>query len=152
MMKKPEKKKEQKTNDLSASAKGYIKQMTEDMKRHTAALAEHMEDRIIGISERFVDFDRKLDSHTEMLETHERWFENIDGKLNSHTAMFEAHRKRFDLIDQSLDSHTEMMGELAEGMAMVKEKVTSIEDTLKQKVNRDEFVVLERRVNAIEAV
>ncbi|OGJ69397.1 hypothetical protein A3G69_05005 [Candidatus Peribacteria bacterium RIFCSPLOWO2_12_FULL_53_10] len=80
-----------------------------DMKRHMSALIEHVDDRIAGIGERFVDFERTLNSHTEML------------------------------------------GELAEDMAIVKEKVTFIGNSLNKKVGRGELIALEHRVSAVEA-
>lgn len=129
-----------------------------DLKRYIGALMEENRDQIKGISEQFIDFRRTLDVHTEMLGTHEQWFENIDRKLNVHTAMFEAHRKRFDLIDQNLDSHTEMIGALAEDvsvlktdMSIVKKDISIIKGDLKQKVDRGNFSVLEHRVSSIEA-
>ncbi len=146
MVKKFDKKKEAEETYTSA-----------DLKRYIGALMEENREQIKGISEQFIDFRRILNSHTEMLETHEQWFENIDRKLNLHTAMFEAHRKRFDLIDQSLDSHTGMLGVLAEDvsvlkedMVIVKKDISIIKGDLKQKVDYKEFSVLERRGSAVE--
>ncbi len=140
MAKKTDKKKE--SRELYTSS---------EVKRHMDVLMEDVRDQIKGIGERFVDFDRKLDLNTEMLETHEKRFDtidqrlySIDQKLDSHTAI--------------LNSHTDMIGALAEAvtvlkedMTIIKEKVTSMEDNLKQKIDRKEFIVLERRVTAVEA-
>ena len=119
MAKKQDKKKE--TEETYTSA---------DLKRYIGALMEENREQIKGISEQFVDFDRKLDLHTEILATHDQWFINIDLKLNSHTIM---------------------IGTIAEDVAVLKEDVSIIKDDLKQKVDRGEFVALERRVSVVEA-
>lgn len=127
MAKKSDKENSVKTKaDAPVSVKRYIalvrKQADEDMKRHLGALVEHVDDRIAAISEQFVDFDRKLDTH----------------------------EKRFDRIDEKLDSHTEMIGMLAEDVAIIKENVEFLKDSLKKKVDYEEFVALERRVRLME--
>ena len=51
--------------------------------------------------------------------------------------------KRFDGIDKKLDSHSEMIAQLMLD-------VNEIKSDLKQKVNRDEFAKLEKRVIMLE--
>ena len=57
--------------------------------------------------------------------------------------MKESHEKRFDSIEKKLDSHTAMIGQLMMDVAEIKHD-------LKQKVGRDEFARLEKRVLMIE--
>jgi len=63
-------------------------------------------------------------------------FSGLNAKLDEHS-------KKFESIDKKLDSHTQMIGQL-----MV--DVQEIKTDLKQKVNRSEFVGLEKRVVALE--
>ena len=53
-------------------------------------------------------------------------------------------------IKKSLDAHTEMVGKLAINMEIVKEDVEFIKNSLKKKVDVDEFAALERRVLLLE--
>ena len=54
-----------------------------------------------------------------------------------------SHEKRFDSMEKKLDSHTEMIGQIMIDVAEIK-------NDLKQKVGRDEFARLEKRVLMIE--
>jgi chromosome segregation ATPase len=146
MAKKTDKKKEAEETYTSA-----------DLKRYIGGLMEENREQIKGISEQFIDFRRTLDLNTEMLEAHENRFDTIDQRLYSIDRRFDTIDQKFDTIDQKfdtidqkLDSHTEMIGVLAKDMVIVKEKVTSIEDNLKKKVDRGEFIALEHRVSSVE--
>lgn len=122
-----------------------------DLKRYIGALMEENREQIKGIAERFVDFDRKLDSHTAILETHGHWFENIDLKLISHTQMIGELAENVATLTGNVATLTGNVATLTKDVSIIKEKVSSIEDTLKTKVDREEFVILDRRVTSVEA-
>lgn len=70
--------------------------------------------------------------------------ENLESKIQfvaeqvaSNTEKLEEHDKRFDKIDSDLD--------------VIKLDVEMIKNELKQKVSRDEFAILERRVSLLES-
>lgn len=119
MAKRPEKKKE--SEDFYTSS---------DMKRHMSALIEHVDDRITGIGEQFIDFRRKLDSHTEML-----------GELAEDVAV----------IRTDVGFLKDDMVVVKKDISIMKEDISEIKDDLQQKVDRGEFAALERRVSAVEA-
>lgn len=100
-------------------------------------LMEHVDDRIAGIAERFVDFDRKLDSHAEMI-----------GGLAEDVAMLTGN---VATLTGNVAVLTNDVATLTEDVSIIKEKVSSIEDNLKRKVDREEFMALEGRVAVIEA-
>lgn len=54
------------------------------------------------------------------------------------------------IIDK-LDSHKEMIGKLMVDSAIVKDDTVFIKNSLKKKVDSDEFATLERRVVALES-
>ena len=58
-------------------------------------------------------------------------------QVSANTKKLEEHDKRFDQIDETLDT--------------IKIDIEFIKNDLKQKVGRDEFVVLEQRVSRLEA-
>ncbi|PIR46984.1 MAG: hypothetical protein COV07_01460 [Candidatus Vogelbacteria bacterium CG10_big_fil_rev_8_21_14_0_10_45_14] len=70
-------------------------------------------------------------------------FEKMGERFEAIDRRFEAIDKRFDGIDKKLDSHSEMIAQL-----MI--DVNEIKSDLKQKVNRDEFARLEKRVIMLE--
>ena len=53
-------------------------------------------------------------------------------------------------VKRALDSHTEMIGKLGVDMEIVKTNVEFMKDSLKKKVDYDEFIALERRVHSLE--
>ncbi len=73
--------------------------------------------------------------------------------------------ERFVDVNRKLDSHTEMIGKVAEDLGVVKSDldivksdieimksdIGIIKTDLKQKVDRSEFAVLERRVSRLES-
>ena len=54
-------------------------------------------------------------------------------------------------IQEKLDSHTEMIGSIKEDIEIMKVDIAFIKNGLKEKVDRDEFVALEKRVILLEA-
>ncbi|KKU76301.1 MAG: hypothetical protein UY03_C0039G0004 [Parcubacteria group bacterium GW2011_GWA2_47_64] len=108
-----------------------------DVKRYLGILKEHFDDKVAVVSEQFVDVRRDiagvkstLDSHTQILDSHTE-------KLNSHTG--------------KLDSHTEMIGKIMTDIEILKGDMSEVKNDLKQKINRNEFVSLERRVRLLES-
>lgn len=53
-------------------------------------------------------------------------------------------------IKKILDSHTEMIGNLAVDVSLIKDDISFIKNSLKKKVDYDEFTALERRVLLLE--
>jgi len=101
-----------------------------ELKRYLGAMHEEHMEALKGISEKFIDSDRKFDGLY----------------------------KRFDSVEQKLDSHTEMIGKLTVDLEVVKSDVeiiksdiSIIKTDLKQKVDRTEFATLERRVVRLES-
>lgn len=109
---------------------------TDDIKRYLGALAEDFQGRVSAIAEQFSGISEKLDSHTQM-------FGDINEKLEEHSRILSHHTQMFGEVNKKLDSHSQMIGQL-----MVDAQEIKID--LKQKVDRSEFVPLEKRVIALE--
>lgn len=58
--------------------------------------------------------------------------------------------KKVDKIDSKLDATFEEVGHLLENMDFVKDELRLIRNELKEKVGRDEFIALEKRVIFLE--
>lgn len=63
--------------------------------------------------------------------------ETVSEQIASNTEKLEEHDRRFNKIDETLET--------------IKLDIEIIKNDLKQKVGRDEFVILERRVSMLEA-
>jgi hypothetical protein len=58
---------------------------------------------------------------------------------------------QYSSIKETLDSHTEMIVSLKEDMDIVKTDMEFVKNSLKRKVDIEEFSVLEKRVSALES-
>ena len=97
----------------------------EDLRSHFKAFGENLDfvrSDVKGIKETVGAHNDKLDSHTQKLDSHTQ-------KLDSHT--------------QKLDSHTQMI-------ARIMEDVEEIKSGMREKIDRSEFVKLEKRMVVLE--
>ena len=104
-----------------ASSKEQLHTNTE-LKRYLGALHEDQMDALKGLGEQFVDVNRKLDSHTEMI-----------GGLSV----------RMTSVEQ-------MIGHMEMNIAVMQEDIGFIKSGMKRKVDQDEFEALIRRVSVLE--
>lgn len=65
-------------------------------------------------------------------------------QVAANTEKLEEHDRRFDKIDQKFEK-------IEDTLEVIKVDIEFIKNDLKQKVGRDEFVVLEKRVSMLEA-
>ncbi len=102
----------------------------DEMKRYLGALSENHNEHLKAINKNFIIVNRKLDEHTKILNRHEKI-------LNRH--------------DEKLDSHTKMIGGIATDVSVLKDDMQVVKKELKRKVDYDEFILLVKRVNKLEA-
>lgn len=115
---------------MAEDVKQILNEYKEETKRHFDVVAERLEDKIGILSE-------QVAANTEKLEEHDQRFESIQEKLEEHDRRFDQIDGRFNRIDDTLE--------------VIKIDIEFIKNELKQKVSRDEFVVLEKRVSMLEA-
>ncbi len=96
----------------------------DEVKRYLGSLSEDFQHKVSAIGEQFGGLNTKID--------------NMNVKLDEHGRI--------------LGSHTQMIGKLAKDMTEVKKDVQEIKTDLKQKVDRQEFARLERRVISLESL
>ncbi|HUY69860.1 MAG TPA: hypothetical protein VMU70_02510 [Candidatus Tyrphobacter sp.] len=111
--------------------------------RRLGVIVERIDDNVKLIAEQYGDVKKTLDSHTRILDSHTEMIgglatdlSDVRSKLDSHTRI--------------LDSHTEMIGGLATDLGIVKEDAEFTKNSLKRKVDVEEFAALEKRVSALE--
>ncbi len=107
---------------------------------------------------------KKKIKKTDLSATERRFgvvLENIDSKmdlvLEGHQALDTKFSKKIDKVDEKLedigekiDIHTEMIGSMATDVEIIKSNIEFIKNSLKKKVDIDEFAVLEKRVALLE--
>lgn len=109
----------------------------DEVKRYLGSLSEDFQHKVSAIGEQFGSV------HADTKET--RALVGAQEKLlNLHTMMLSSQA-------ETLKAHTEMIGKLMLDMNIVKGDAQEIKTDLKQKVDRQEFARLERRVISLES-
>jgi chromosome segregation ATPase len=138
--------------------------LAEQVGVNTEKLKEH-DLKLDSISEKLKEQDLKFESISEKLKEHDQRFENISEKLKEHDKRFCAieeklkeHDKRFIGIDKrfvtiegKLKEHDKRFDKIEDTLEVIKLDIEFIKNELKQKVGRDEFAALEKRVSLLEA-
>jgi len=98
------------------------------------------------------NIDEILEKHNEEVKRHfdvvaedlKEDIKTVSAQTAANTEKLEEHNKRFDRIEGDL-------GQIKDDIAIIKLDIEFIKNELKQKVNRDEFAALEKRVSMLEA-
>jgi chromosome segregation ATPase len=128
------------------------------------SLLESMDGGIKVISEQHGDIMSKLKEHDQEFETignklkeHDQEFKTIGNKLKKHDQEFETignklkkHDQEFETIGNKLKEHDQRFGTLEEKMDLMQEDITEIKHKLSEKVDREEFNKLEKRMVKLE--
>ncbi len=115
-------------------AKEKIKKMgLSTTKRHFGVVLENIDSKLDLVVEGHKALDVKIDKNHEEF----REFKKEVGY-------------KFKVITEILASHTEMIGSIATDVEIIKSDVEFIKNSLKKKIDIDEFAVLERRVALLE--
>lgn len=108
--------------EYKEETKRHFNEKTEEIKRHFDIALEDVDDKIQIVSE-------QVAANTETLVKHGQKIETTNQKLAEHDI-------RFDRQDETLET--------------IKLDIEFIKNNLVQKVPRDEFAALERRVSLLE--
>jgi len=125
-------------------AKEDLKQFKDEICRHFDVVAEDLKSEIqlvaegVSLNAQKIDSNaQKLDSNAQKLDSNAQKIDSLTGQVALNTEKLTEHDLRFDKIDDTL--------------AVIKLDIEFIKNELKQKVARDEFAVLEKRVSMLEA-
>ena len=106
-----------------------LEKHNEGIKRQIGVLGEDFDSKVELIGEQYETIIEKLDSHDVRLE-------KIEGTLDIHGVRLEKIEGKIEGIEVTLD--------------IMKLDLEFIKNELKQKVNRDEFAALEKRLSMLE--
>jgi chromosome segregation ATPase len=128
-----------------------LKKFKDEICRHFDVIAEDLKDNLKIIAE-------QVGANTEKLQEHDERFNKIEEKLQEHDQRFnkieeklEEHDERFNKIEGKLQEHDDRFNKIDESLEIIKLDIEFIKNELKQKVSRDEFAALEKRVARLEA-
>jgi len=117
--------------------KKILDEYKEETKRHFDVVAEKIEGKIALLAE-------QVAVNTEKLTEHDSRFDKIEGKLTEYGL-------RFNKIEGKLKDHDLKFDKIEETLQIIKLDIEFIKNELKQKVSREEFAALEKRVSLLEA-
>jgi chromosome segregation ATPase len=128
-----------------------LKKFKDEICRHFDVIAEDLKDNLKIIAE-------QVGANTEKLQEHDERFNKIEEKLQEHDERFnkiegklQEHDERFNKIEGKLQDHDDRFNKIDESLEIIKLDIEFIKNELKQKVSRDEFAALEKRVARLEA-
>ncbi len=102
------------------------------------------------------DIDSKLDSLVEGNQSLDKKIYKVDEKIENFRGevnfKFKVVQETLDSHTQILDSHTQMIAKNTEDLEIIKTDIEFIKNSLKKKVDIDEFSVLEKRVAFLERI
>jgi chromosome segregation ATPase len=130
---------------------------TEKLKEHDLKLdsiSEKLKEHDLkfeNIAEKLKEHDKRFIGLEEKLKEHDQKFSAIEGKLKEHDKRFIGINKRFIAIEGKLKEHDKRFDKIEDTLEVIKLDIEFIKNELKQKVSRDEFAALEKRVSLLEA-
>jgi len=149
---------------IAEDLKDNLKIIAEQVGTNTEKLQEHderfnkIEEKLQEHDQRFNKIEEKLEEHDERfnkiegkLQEHDKKFNKIEGKLQEHDERFDKIDKKFNKIEGKLQDHDDRFNKIDESLEIIKLDIEFIKNELKQKVSRDEFAALEKRVARLEA-
>jgi len=128
-----------------------IKKIIKEVNRHQNILYEKFHGEVKVIAEQYTDIKNTLDEHTEILDSHTEMIGSmktdikiIKDNLDEHTRILGEHTRM-------LGEHTEMIGSMKTDIEIIKTNIEFIKNSLKRKVDLEEFETLEKRVRLLES-
>jgi len=142
---------------VAEDLKENIKTLAEQVAANTVKLEEH-DQRFDQIDQRFDLVDQKFDQVDHKFDQIDKRFEQVDKRFDQIDQRFEQVDKRFDQIDQRFEQVDKRFDQIDqrfdhtdEELNVIKLNMETMKNDLIQKVSRNEFSILEKRVSMIES-
>jgi len=122
--------------------------------RHFGVILEDIDSKLDLVVEGQGALDVKIDKVDEKLEDFKKEvnykFDIVFEKFDEVDQKFDEVDQKFDEVDQKFDEVDQRFDEVDQRFDEVTDELHVIRNELKEKVGRDEFVLLEKRVAALE--
>ena len=115
---------------MDKETKEIFKSLTEDFKRYNSVLYEKFQDEVKTVAEQYGSMKNKLDATFELV-----------GEIKEDAEMMKIELKQ----------HSEILKQHSESLEIIKLDVGFIKNSLKKKVDLEEFEALEKRVTILES-
>jgi len=115
--------------------------------RHFGVILEDIDSKLDLVVEGQGALDVKIDKVDEKLEDFKK---EVNYKFDIVFEKFDEVDQKFDEVDQRFDEVDQRFDEVDQRFNEVTDELHVIRNELKEKVGRDEFVLLEKRVAALE--
>ena len=115
--------------------------------RHFGVILEDIDSKLDLVVEGQGALDVKIDKVDEKLEDFKK---EVNYKFDIVFEKFDEVDQKFDKVDQKFDEVDQRFDEVDQRFDEVTDELHVIRNELKEKVGRDEFVLLEKRVAALE--
>jgi len=115
--------------------------------RHFGVILEDIDSKLDLVVEGQGALDVKIDKVDEKLEDFKK---EVNYKFDIVFEKFDEVDQKFDEVDQKFDEVDQRFDEVDQRFDEVTDELHVIRNELKEKVGRDEFVLLEKRVAALE--
>ena len=115
--------------------------------RHFGVILEDIDSKLDLVVEGQGALDVKIDKVDEKLEDFKK---EVNYKFDIVFEKFDEVDQKFDEVDQRFDEVDQRFDEVDQRFDEVTDELHVIRNELKEKVGRDEFVLLEKRVAALE--
>ena len=115
--------------------------------RHFGVILEDIDSKLDLVVEGQGALDVKIDKVDEKLEDFKK---EVNYKFDIVFEKFDEVDQKFDKVDQKFDKVDQRFDEVDQRFDEVTDELHVIRNELKEKVGRDEFVLLEKRVAALE--
>src|SRR3989344_4889075 len=144
------------TDDRVTAIAEQYGEIKKTLDQHTSILDHHTDilDQHISILDHHTDIlDQHtsiLDHHTDILDQHTSILDHHTDVLDEHTSILDHHTDILDEHTSKFDSHEGMIGGIATDLKIVKEDASSIKNSLKKKVDIDDFTPIVRRLTHLE--
>lgn len=123
----------------------------EDGQRYLKVLSEKADANFKLLSEQYSSIKETLDIHTDQIASIKETLDVHTVQISSIKETLDNHTEQFVSIKETLDNNTEMTASTKEDVEIIKMDIEFIKNSLKKKVDAEEFSVLEKRVAFLEA-
>ncbi len=125
---------------------GEVMSMLENMNDGIRLIAEGQS----GIVDRLDSMEGKVDSLETRFDSMETRFDSMEGKVDSLETRFDSMETRFDSMETRFDSMETRFDSLEGKVDRLQDDVTTIKHKLSEKVDKDDFDKLEKRLLKVE--
>ena len=142
---------------MTKDIKQILNDYKEETKRHFGIVAEDIKDKIKIVSEqvavnteKITAVERRLEGVSEQVAVNTEKITAVERRLEGVSEQVAVNTEKITAVEKRLEGHDKRFENIDATLQIIKVDIEFIKNELKQKVSREEFAVLERRVSLLE--